>query len=71
MSMRGKVVRVAVVCGADGASLQVLDDGGGVRVAGPKAWGNVFNRPSVEFVVLADELVKAVLEHAHKPGGTK
>ena len=60
-----KLVKIAVVQGAEGPSLQVLGEHGGERVAGPKAWGNPYNKPIAEFEVDAKELVRVIRENAY------
>jgi len=54
-------VIINIVKGSDGASLQVIDkEGCGFRVAGPKAWGNPYNKPTHTFEIDADELVRFI-----------
>ncbi len=59
-----KKVEIVVVRGAEGPSLQVWGENGGKRIAGPKAWGNPYNKPLCRFVVDAEEMIAAVQEFA-------
>lgn len=61
-----RLIQVAVVAGAEGASLQVWGPDGGKRVAGPKAWGNPYNKPQHLFTLGADELMKAIAENSYE-----
>jgi hypothetical protein len=55
-----RTIQVVVVSGADGKSLQLWNKDRGKRIAGPKAWGNPYNKPLASFTVDADELMKSV-----------
>ena len=55
-----RTIQVVVVSGADGKSLQLWNKNGGKRIAGPKAWGNPYNKPLASFTVDADELMKSI-----------
>lgn len=47
-----KKVKISIVKGNEGYSLQIKDnDGCGCRYKGPKAWGNPYNVPICEFVI--------------------
>ena len=49
------------VHGSDGYSLQIVNkDGCGERVAGNKAWGNPYNKPTASFTVESDELIRVI-----------
>lgn len=54
-------IMVNIVRGREGSSLQITDKhGNGYRVAGPKAWGNPYNKPFITFEVDADEFIKLI-----------
>lgn len=70
--MASERIIVNVVKGAEGPSLQVLDKkGSGERVAGPKAWGNPFNKPVFSFEVDANGLVAAINNNKYIVGDDK
>lgn len=61
-----RLIEIAIVQGAEGPSLQVLGKTGGRRVAGPKAWGNVYNKPVFTFIVNSKELIAAIKENEYE-----
>ena len=62
-----KLIRINLVRGSDGFSLQILNDNGsGYRIAGPKAWGNPYNKPTAEFVLDVDELIETINKLAYE-----
>ena len=51
-SLGKSVFEMHVVEGNEGPSLQSVEVGvGGTRLLGPKAWGNVYNKPKIVFKV--------------------
>ncbi len=60
-----KKVKIHIVNGSDGYSLQVLelDESSGIRALGPKAWGNPYNKPTIVFDnVDAEQLCKDIMD---------
>lgn len=53
-----KKVEIAFVKGSEGYSLQIWGKSGGYSFAGPKAWGNPFNKPTASFVVDLEEFIR-------------
>lgn len=54
-------VRVAFVNGNEGYCMLVTDkEGNGIRIAGPKAWGNPTNIPTAEFEIDVEDLLWAI-----------
>lgn len=51
-------IKIEVVSGAEGPSLQIVDENGGYRLAGPKPWGggSVIHSFEVDPVVLMREV---------------
>ena len=67
-----KKVEIALVKGAEGYSLQVWDkDGDGIRYAGPKAWGNPYNRPTATFEVELEDFIKCLEQNAYEKEGSE
>ena len=59
--MVNKKIAINVVHGTEGDSLQLVNKAGcGVRIAGPKAWGNPYNKPFASFEVSAEELINYI-----------
>ena len=62
-----KKVQIVLVKGAEGYSLQVWDkNGGGYRYAGPKAWGNPFNRPTAIFEVELEDFINCLKNNSYE-----
>lgn len=62
-----KKVEIAFVGGSEGYSLQIRDkEGNGYRVAGPKAWGNPFNKPTASFEVDLEEFIKLLKQISYE-----
>lgn len=61
-----KKVEIALVRGSDGFSLQIWGKGGGYRYAGPKAWGNPFNKPTAKFEVDLEDFIKCLNDNAYE-----
>lgn len=62
-----KKVRIAFVKGNEGYSLQIWDkDGSGYRYAGPKAWGNPFNKPEKVFEVELEDFIKCLKQNSYE-----
>lgn len=59
-------VEIAVVRGREGYSLQIWGKSGGYRFAGPKAWGNPYNKPTASFVVDLEEFIKELNIQAYE-----
>lgn len=60
-----KKVKIHIVNGSDGYSLQVVGENIGIRALGPKAWGNPYNKPSIVFDnVDAEQLCKDIIDVA-------
>ena len=54
-------VIIDFVRGSEGYSLQVVDkNGSGERFAGPKAWGNPYNKPTASFEVDVNEFIECL-----------
>jgi hypothetical protein len=59
-------IMVNIVRGREGNSLQITDNkGNGFRVAGPKAWGNPYNKPFASFEVDAEELIECIKDNQY------
>lgn len=58
-------IRIDLVKGAEGYSLQVQGLQYGYRIAGPKAWGNPYNKPTASFEINADELISCIQSHQY------
>lgn len=59
-----KKVKIHIVNGSEGYSLQIIDidEGSGIRALGPKAWGNPYNTPTIVFDnVDAEQLCKDIM----------
>ena len=62
-----KKVMINLVKGSDGYSLQITNkDGNGYRYAGPKAWGNPYNKPTASFEVDLEEFIKCLKENSYE-----
>lgn len=61
-----KVIEIAFVKGNEGYSLQVWGKTGGYRYAGPKPWGNPFNKPEKVFKVDLEDFIKCLQEYAYE-----
>jgi len=62
-----KKIMLAFVTGNEGPSLQIYQpNGSGYRFAGPKAWGNPYNKASAEFEVDVEAFKKALDEYAYE-----
>lgn len=60
-------VMINLVKGSDGYSLQITDkDGNGRRYAGPKAWGNPYNKPTASFEVELEDFIKCLKNHSYE-----
>lgn len=59
-------VFINVVRGSDGFSLQIVNEHGGERYAGPKAWGNPYNVPTASFEVDVDDFIRAIERNAYE-----
>lgn len=58
---------INLVKGSDGYSLQITNkDGNGYRYAGPKAWGNPYNKPTASFEVDLEEFIKCLKENSYE-----
>ena len=65
-------VKVNIVAGNSGYSLQVVDEkGNGNRVAGEKAWGNPHNTPTASFVLDTEEFIDAINTASYSEKGEK
>lgn len=61
-----KKVKVNIVKGSEGFSLQIIGKNGGYRFQGPKAWGNPYNEPIVSFEVDLEEFIKCLKYHSYE-----
>lgn len=62
-----KKITIDLVKGSSGYSLQLKDkEGNGERYAGPKAWGNPYNKPTASFKVDVDDFIKALERNAYE-----
>lgn len=62
-----KKVVIRLVRGSEGFSLQVTDkNGNGYRYAGPKAWGNPYNKATAEFIVDVEDFIKCLLQNSYE-----
>ena len=62
-----KKVMINLVKGSDGYSLQITDnDGNGRRYAGPKAWGNPYNKPDASFEVELEDFIKCLKDNSYE-----
>lgn len=62
-----KKVQIAFVKGNEGYSLQIWDkDGSGYRYAGPKAWGNPYNKPEEVFEVDLEDFIKCLQHNSYE-----
>lgn len=62
----GRKVKINLVDGSSGYSLQITDkEGSGYRLAGPKAWGNPYNKPTASFEVNVKELLDCVMHNSY------
>lgn len=60
-------VTINLVKGSDGYSLQITDkDGNGRRYAGPKAWGNPYNKPTASFEVELEDFIKCLKDNSYE-----
>lgn len=59
----GNQITVSFVRGSNGMSFQISGSRFGNRVAGPKAWGNPYNRPLYEMTFPVKELYDALKEN--------
>lgn len=60
-------VTINLVKGSDGYSLQITDkDGNGCRYAGPKAWGNPYNKPTASFEVELEDFIKCLKDNSYE-----
>lgn len=66
MVVMNKKVEIALVKGAEGYSLQVWGKNGGCRYAGPKAWGNPYNKPTATFEVELEDFIKCLEQNAYE-----
>lgn len=58
-------IRVKIVRGNEGYSLQLVDrNGTGTRYAGPKAWGNPTNIPLCEWEFDVEDFIKNIKENS-------
>ena len=62
-----KKVIINLVKGSDGYSLQITDkQGNGTRYAGPKAWGNPYNKPTASFEVELEDFIKCLKDNSYE-----
>lgn len=62
-------VMINLVKGSDGYSLQITDkEGNGRRYAGPKAWGNPYNKPTASFEVELEDFIKCLKDNSYEVG---
>ena len=61
-----RMVYINLVRGSEGFSLQITNEYGGERYAGPKAWGNPYNKPTASFKVDVDDFIKALERNAYE-----
>lgn len=62
-------VIINLVKGSDGYSLQITDkQGNGTRYAGPKAWGNPYNKPTASFEVNLEDFIKCLENNSYEVG---
>ena len=61
-----KKVQIAFVRGNEGYSLQIYGKTSGYRYAGPKAWGNPYNKPTAEFTVDVEDFIKCLQHLAYE-----
>ncbi|HAV90181.1 MAG TPA: hypothetical protein DCW44_02770 [Eubacterium sp.] len=62
-----KKVQIAFVKGNEGYSLQIWNkNGGGYRYAGPKAWGNPYNKPTETFEVELEDFIKCLRQNSYE-----
>lgn len=60
-------VTINLVKGSDGYSLQITDkDGNSCRYAGPKAWGNPYNKPTASFEVELEDFIKCLKDNSYE-----
>jgi len=60
--MKDTKIKMEVIGGAEGPCLCIMDDDGGYRLAGPKAWGG--GTVLYSFEVCPKELMKELLIYA-------
>ena len=62
-----KKVQIAFLKGNEGYSLQIWDkDGSGYRFAGPKAWGNPYNKLEKVFEVDLEDFIKCLKQKSYE-----
>lgn len=67
-----KKVIIDFVRGNEGYSLQVVNkNGSGYRFAGPKAWGNPYNKPTASFEIDVNEFIECLNRIAYEVGEGK
>lgn len=65
--MKNEKVQIAFVKGNEGYSLQICNkDGSGYRYAGPKAWGNSYNKPEKVFEVDLEDFIKCLQQNSYE-----
>ena len=62
-----KKVIINLVKGSDGYSLQITNkQGNGYRYAGPKAWGNPYNKPTASFEVELEDFITCLKDNSYE-----
>lgn len=62
-----KKIVISLVRGSEGYSLQLTDkNGNGCRYAGPKAWGNPYNKPTAQFIVDTEDFIKCIEQNSYE-----